>query len=72
MTIPAFMVTANGVVIHCTHKLYWSLGHSFEDVHKILKTTGAVWEAISPRTDKPAHSIWLDYEGDASGAVLEK
>jgi len=69
--VPAFMITANGVVIHVTHRLHWALGHDFTDVHRVLTTTGATWTAISARCDKPRHSHWLDYRGPASGAVLE-
>lgn len=59
------------MVIHVTHRLHWALGHSFEDVHKVLRTMHARWVVISARTDKPQHSHWLDYSGDPSGAILE-
>lgn len=69
--LPAFMVTANGVVIYVTHKLHWALGHDFEQIHRILTTIHATWTVLSCRTDKPNHSHWLDYDGHPSGAVLE-
>jgi hypothetical protein len=68
---PSFMVTCNGVVIHVTHSLHWALGHDFEDVHAVLNTLNARWEALNARIDKPNHSNWLDYDGDASGAVIQ-
>lgn len=67
---PAFMVTLNGVVIHATYQLHWTLGHDFEDVNRILCTLNATWVVISTRTDKPRHSDWLSYDGEDSGAVI--
>lgn len=68
---PAFMVAASGVIIHATHKLHWTLGHDFQDVHRILKTLNATWVCESPRCDKPRHGHWLDYTGKVSEAVIE-
>lgn len=69
---PAFMISCNGVVIHCTYQLAWTLGHDFDDINRVLGTLHARWEAISPRIDKPNHSHWLDYNGDASGQILQE
>jgi len=68
---PAFMVACNGVVIHVTYQLRWCLGHDLGDICPVLSTLNARWEALSPRIDKPNHSHWLDYDGDASGAVIQ-
>ena len=69
---PAFMITCNGVVIHTTYQLRWSLGHDFEAVNDVLRTLGAGWQAISTRIDKPNHSHWLSYDGEASDTVIQE
>lgn len=69
---PAFMVTCNAVVIHVTYELQWCLGHDFEDIHPVLKTLEATWQALSTRIDKPKHSHWISYDGEASGTVIQE
>lgn len=68
---PSFMVTSNGVVIHATYLLAWTLGHEFFKVHEILKIKNARWWALSARVDRPDHIDWLDYAGTPSGHVIE-
>lgn len=69
-TVPAFMVSANGVIIHATHKMQWALGHTFREIHRALKDQGCTWSVVSARTDKPNHSDWIDYSGPPSKMVL--
>lgn len=67
---PARMVTANGVVVHATHKLHWTLGHEFQDVHDIFRKLNAKWFLLSTSTARPSGPDWLDYTGTPSGAVI--
>lgn len=69
---PAFLVTCNGVVIHATYQLRWCLGHDFEAINRTLTTLNATWRVISTRIDKPRHSDWLDYDGEADASVIDE
>ena len=51
--VPEFMASLDGLVHSATHRLYWTLGHTVEDVIEKLHVLEAEW-AVTAHSQCPA------------------
>lgn len=64
--LPQFLITRNGVVTHCTHKLWWALDEPVSEVLARLSRINAEVATTSSSTRPSVGTTWLEVTNDGS------